>query len=353
MRPIELTADQPSFRTIRFEPAGISLIVGGRSRKDETGSDKTYNGVGKSLVIALIHFCLRIYRYLDRGIAMAFQAFVRLPACQVGFVVCCLLVAPMVQASPWARVATTAAGPAAVIGGPANGCVAGAQALPATGTGFVSIRRHRNRYYGHPDTIRLVWDLGKALSRHTGGLMMVGDLSQPRGGPMSSMHRSHQNGMDVDIWFRLATSARSANDQHPEHRDPASMVAPGGHTLNQDWGEPQRLLLKTSAEHPRVDRVIVNPVIKRALCRTEQGDRGWLRKLRPWWGHDAHVHIRLKCPRTSPYCRQQPPPPAGDGCDQSLAWWFSEEAKRPAKKSKKKKAKPPLPAACTALLSGS
>jgi len=116
--------------------------------------------------------------------------FVRPIGCQVGLIVCCLLIAPMSQASPWARITTATAGPTAVIGAPTNGCIAGAQALPATGTGFVSIRRHRNRYYGHPDTVRLVKDLGKTLSRRTHGLIMVGDLSQPRGGPMSSMHRS-------------------------------------------------------------------------------------------------------------------------------------------------------------------
>lgn len=263
-----------------------------------------------------------------------------------------LLVVPMAPASPWMKVATTTSGPATAIGGPSNGCIVGARVLPATDTGFVSIRRHRNRYYGHPDTIRLVRDLGRALSKRTQKLMMVGDLSQPRGGLMSSSHRSHQNGMDVDIWFRLAGSVRDANGHHPEARDPRSMVAPGGRNLSKDWGAQQRFLLKTSADHPRVDRIFVNPVIKRALCRFEQGDRNWLRKLRPWWGHDAHFHVRLKCPQGSPRCKQQPPLPAGDGCDQSLAWWFSKEARIPAQKSKEK-TRPSIPAACKALLSGS
>ena len=268
--------------------------------------------------------------------------------------VACLLIPSAVQASPWSKIKEPAPGPATAIGGPSNGCVAGAGLLPAQGPGYVSIRRHRNRYYGHPDTIRLVEDLGRALGQRTNELMMVGDLSQPRGGLMSSMHRSHQNGMDVDIWFQLAGSARSANGQHPEARDPASMVAPGGLTLNKSWGERQRFLLKTSAEDPRVDRIFVNPAIKRALCRSEKGDRDWLRKLRPWWGHDAHFHVRLKCPAGSGQCKQQPPPPAGDGCGKSLAWWFSDEAMKPSKKSKKKKKpRPPAPAACRVLLTGS
>lgn len=275
----------------------------------------------------------------------------------VGLVIWLLVIVSVAQASPWARVVTATPGPAIAIGGPSNGCIAGARALPVTGTGFVSIRRHRNRYYGHPDTVRLVQDLGRALRKRTRKLMMVGDLSQPRGGLMSSMHRSHQNGMDVDIWFRLVGSARSANDRYPKGRSPGSMVAPEGFELSRDWGEHQRFLLKASADHPRVDRIFVNPAIKRALCRSEKGgrsergNRSWLRKLRPWGGHDAHFHIRLKCPKDSPRCGQQPPPPAGDGCDQSLAWWFSEEARTPSKKPKKKKPRPPIPAACKALLS--
>jgi len=275
--------------------------------------------------------------------------FVRWIGPGLGLVVC-LSIVSMAQAFPWAEVDTVTPGPATVIRGPANGCIAGARALPATGIGFVSIRRHRNRYYGHPDTIRLVQKLGRALSKRTHALMMVGDLSQPRGGRMASMHRSHQNGMDVDIWFRLVDSARSANVRYPEGRHPDSMVAPGGLELSRDWGEHQRFLLKATADHPRVDRIIVHPAIKRALCRSERGHRSWLRKLRPWWGHDAHFHIRLKCPRGSPRCRQQPPPPTGDGCDQSLAWWFSEEARTPSKKPRKK-TRPPIPAACKALLS--
>jgi len=281
---------------------------------------------------------------------MNVRYFVRLIVRGFGLVVC-LVVMPMVQASPWAEVATTIPGPATAIGGPSNGCIAGARALPATGTGFVSIRRHRNRYYGHPDTVRLVQDLGRALSKRTRTLMMVGDLAQPRGGLMSSMHRSHQNGMDVDIWFRLADSARSANGRYSEGRNPGSMVVSGGFDLSRDWGEHQRFLLKASADHPRVDRIFVNPAIKRALCRSERGDRGWLHKLRPWWGHDAHFHVRLKCPKDSPRCKQQSPLPAGDGCDRSLAWWFSKEAGTPSKKPKKKKNRPPIPAACKSLLS--
>ena len=256
-------------------------------------------------------------------------------------------------ASPWSKIKLTAPGPAAAIGGAANGCLAGAQALPASGSGFVSIRRHRNRYYGHPHTLALIRELGAALARRTDQVMMVGDLSQPRGGLMSSSHRSHQNGLDVDIWFRLAPSAKAARRDTPEGLDPRSMLATDGRSLSKDWGDQQRLLLVSAAKNPRVDRIFVNPGIKRALCESEKGDRSWLRKLRAWWGHDAHFHVRLKCPRDSLDCRQQAPVPAGEGCGSALAWWFSPEARTPSKKPAKPKPRPAMPAECRPLLTGS
>lgn len=266
----------------------------------------------------------------------------------------CLLALSSVQASPWSKVKAPSSGPSTAIGGAANGCIAGAATLPSQGKGYVSIRRHRNRYYGHPETVRLVKDLGRALSKRSDGLVMVGDLSQPRGGLMSSSHRSHQNGLDVDIWFKQAASAGAAAREHPEERDPLSMVAPDGLDLSEAWGAHQRFLLKTAAEDRRVDRIFVNPAIKRALCRSEDGDRKWLHKLRAWWGHDAHFHVRLKCPKGSPSCKRQAPIPAGDGCGKELAWWFSEEARSPSKRtSKKPKPRPPMPTACRALLAGS
>lgn len=181
---------------------------------------------------------------------------------------------------------------------------------------------------------------------------MVGDLSQPRGGRMSSDHTSHQNGLDVDIWLTLADSPRQAWNSTPEARDPPSMLGANGLWPNQRWGSDQRFLIKTAAEHPDVDRILVNPGIKRALCRSDP-DASWLRKLRPWWRHDAHMHVRLKCPPGSPNCEQQAAITAGTGCGSALAWWFSAEAHSPGRKSSKPRPRPKSPAACQAVLTGS
>lgn len=58
MRLIKLSANQASFKTVNFRREGVSII---RAKKDDTKKKNlkgTYNGVGKSLIIKLIHFCL-------------------------------------------------------------------------------------------------------------------------------------------------------------------------------------------------------------------------------------------------------------------------------------------------------
>jgi len=55
MQLLELRANKPSFHTVRFKPSGISIIAAIKETNDQK---KTYNSVGKSLTVTLIHFCL-------------------------------------------------------------------------------------------------------------------------------------------------------------------------------------------------------------------------------------------------------------------------------------------------------
>jgi len=58
MRLISLTANKKTFRPINFNRSGLTLIVGQQKNPDKVDSRKTYNGVGKSLAVSLVHFCL-------------------------------------------------------------------------------------------------------------------------------------------------------------------------------------------------------------------------------------------------------------------------------------------------------
>ena len=57
MQLIKLIADKDTFHPVCFKE-GINIIVGKRSNPNVKNDRKTFNGVGKSLVIHLIHFCL-------------------------------------------------------------------------------------------------------------------------------------------------------------------------------------------------------------------------------------------------------------------------------------------------------
>jgi len=221
-----------------------------------------------------------------------------------------------------------AAGPARVHGSYASGCISGAVELPETGPGWQAMRLSRNRNWGHPETIAYIQSLAEAATSIGWPGIYIGDISQPRGGPMLTGHRSHQIGMDIDIWLR-APEPRPLSRAERERIGSPSMVAADRRSLGPAWTARHGEVLRLAAEDPRVARIFVNAAIKDRLCRTAGGDRAWLRKVRPWWGHDAHFHVRLECPAGSPGCVSQAPPPAGDGCDDTLAWWFSDEALTP------------------------
>ena len=269
-------------------------------------------------------------------------------------VACCL--AGSAAADDFGRFTAPTVPPVESIGAYNRGCLAGGQALPLDGDGYQVMRISRARYFGHPDLVRFIETLAADLHRDGYPGLLVGDLAQPRGGPMSSGHRSHQIGLDADIWFMPAPDRRLTDDER-ETLPAQSMVAADGTGVTADWGAPQIAALRRAAEAPEVERIFVNPAIKRELCATITADRGWLAKIRPWWGHDAHFHVRLACPADQYACVAQAPVPPQDGCDAGLDWWFSAAAR--AELEKQKKAPPArrltlddLPADCRAVFSG-
>ena len=247
----------------------------------------------------------------------------------------------------WTQVRTPSPGAAQAIGGYAHGCLAGGVALALDGTGYQVMRPARRRYFGHPVLIDYLQKLGKRT--HEAGLPLValGDLAQPRGGPMNFGHASHQSGLDVDIWLRLDLPPlpRDKRDALSE----VTLISGASHrVLRPGWTDAHAKLLRLAAADPRVDRIFVNPAIKYELCRRAGADRAWLRLIRPWYGHDDHFHVRLSCPPGSPQCEPQRSLPEGDGCGAELISWMPE-AHPPAPKPPGQHHHPPdpdLPSAC-------
>lgn len=205
-------------------------------------------------------------------------------------------------------------------GGYARGCQAGAVQLPETGPTWQAMRLSRNRNWAQPTTVDYVQDLSRFAATLPGweGLY-VGDMSQPRGGPMLTGHASHQSGLDADIWM-LPPDRLNLTRQERENLSSISMRRERGAFTNSSWTTEHMQLLRAAASDDRTARIFVFPGAKVAMCNWATGDRSWLNKIRPWYGHHYHFHVRLTCPDGATGCENQAPPPAGDGCADAQQW---------------------------------
>jgi len=251
---------------------------------------------------------------------------------------------------------------ARVIGSYAKGCLAGGERLDDVGPGYQTMRPSRNRAWGHPRLLAFLRKLATDVVAEGHAPLLVGDLAQPRGGPMLSGHASHQSGLDVDIWFRPSPEQKLTLKQREEWSAYSVVQSVKAPWVSEKFTKRERRLIELAARHDDTARIFVAAPIKKALCEAApEGDRDWLRKVRPWYGHRDHLHVRLACPSvTDKTCKSQTPPPPGDGCGEELASWL-KPPKPPPPSAKPAKPKPPrkkkeimlsqLPEACAAVLS--
>src|SRR5690242_12707609 len=249
--------------------------------------------------------------------------------------------------------------PLEVIGTYNKGCIAGAEPMPINGDTWQVMRLSRNRNWGHPALIALLKRLAAKARKDAGWPgILVGDIGQPRGGPALSGHASHQIGLDADIWLTPMPARRLALNEC-EEMSAVMMVRPDRLDIDPRVFTPSHLaVIRDAAKEPSVQRIFVNAAIKKALCRQAKGDHSWLSKVRPWWGHDYHFHIRMRCPAGDKECKGQTDQGGDDGCKPSeLAYWFKDSIIHP----KPQPPKPPpkltdglklsaMPAACKTVL---
>lgn len=254
---------------------------------------------------------------------------------------------------------------ARAIGYYARGCLSGAEPLPVDGPAWQEMRLSRNRNWGHPVLIALIKNL--AIEAKKDGEwpgLLVGDISQPRGGPMITGHASHQVGLDADVWLTPMPKKRLTVKER-ETLQATSMLDDTGVAVDPKvFTGRQVSLIKRAASYPEVERIFVHPAIKKALCEAAGTDRLWLGKVRPIYGHYYHFHIRIKCPPGFAGCKSQVPPTGNDGCGKEVDKWLSKvipakpSAKPPVVATPAIKLKPPkppvmlsdLPTECRALL---
>ena len=219
-----------------------------------------------------------------------------------------------------------------------KGCLAGGERLPAYGPTWAAMKPSRNRHWGHPEMIRYLKDISAKVAAEVPGWngLYISDISQPRGGPMTSGHQSHQMGLDADIWLKRATTMKLSKAQ----RDAAgsySVRSGDQRNVNGNWTPQHMEVLKIAASDPRVDRIFITAPAKIWMCKNARGNKKWLQKIRPLWGHHLHFHVRLKCPNGSRGCVTQKPTVKelsknATGCDETLTWWVTEALDPPKKK---------------------
>jgi penicillin-insensitive murein endopeptidase len=251
-------------------------------------------------------------------------------------------------------------GKAMAIGYYPRGCLQGGVALPVNGPTWQVMRVSRNRNWGHPSLVRFLERFAPAAAKATGwNGILVGDMAQPRGGPTPFGHKSHQTGLDVDVWF-MPMPGHTLSTEEREKTSAVNLVADDWKRVNpKTWTPQHAAFIKTAAEQPGVERVLVNAAIKKEICRVDAYRKAdWMAKVRPWYAHHDHIHVRLKCPDDSPNCRGQPEVTneEDNGCTgKALDHWFSDKVLNPPKPTTPPKPPRPLtmadfPPACQTVL---
>ncbi len=225
--------------------------------------------------------------------------------------------------NPFAKVSAPTKGEARALGAYSAGCLAGGIPMPRSGPGYEMVRLSRNRYYAHPNLAAVLKRGGEALGAQS--KLLYGDLSQPRGGPMPGGHASHQSGLDADVWFHKYPPRKKMTNREREHLYGQSMLRKDYLDLDpRKWNDIFATQLMWFAGQPETERIFVNAAVKRRLCAQYPNDPR-LARLRPWFFHDDHFHLRLKCPLSEAGCFAQEPA-AGIECEEKdLAGWFSKE----------------------------
>ncbi len=234
------------------------------------------------------------------------------------------------------------------IGTYAKGCASGNVELPQNGPTWQAMRLSRHRNFGQPVTIDFLKDLSAFAATQGWAGLYIGDIGNPRGGPMNSGHASHQMGLDVDIW-QLPPRRLNLSASEREELSSIPVRSSDQRSVTANWTPAHRAIMRQAALDPRVDRIFVAAAVKVEMCRTATAaDTPWLQKIRPEAGHDTHFHVRLKCPRGSRHCQTQKPTVSdlskgGSGCDETLAWWVSDAYLNPKPVKPPKDPQPPKP----------
>ena len=197
-----------------------------------------------------------------------------------------------------------------------------AVALPLESPAHLKISRVRQRWWGTRTLVDFILGVAEALQTESSPpqRLIVGDLSGRRGGDIS-LHRSHENGLDVDLGYPTLSGAEQ--DADGDHSFLHAMVDRLSGRISTDFNlEASWALVRAAVRSHLVQRIFLAPEIKRLFCQhaTERGEleteAETLWRLTPLRNHHDHLHVRLYCPAGATHCRNMPDPAPHLGCDE-------------------------------------
>src|SRR2546429_8050700 len=158
------------------------------------------------------------------------------------------------------------------IGFYSKGCLAGAVALPINGATWQVMRLSRNRNWGHPNLVQFLERLAAQAPKTGWHGLLVGDMSQPRRGPMLTRHASHQVGLDADIRLTPMPNRELTREERGEMSATTIVAEDRLDVDRQVWTPAHLAVIRAAAEDPQVSRLIVNAANHKDLCRGARTD---------------------------------------------------------------------------------
>lgn len=216
--------------------------------------------------------------------------------------------------SPLERVLSLDGSHSRSIGGPRDGRVEGAIALPESGPGFRSNpnRPNENAFYGTVEVVQALVRAAAVVHEELGGELTINDIGFEAGGPIAH-HGSHRAGRDVDVLFYLIDHANEPIRSVGAFLDPTGrgfdfkdLSDPSDDVLVQidlprTWRFIQALLEGPHGD--QVQRIFVAEHVRTLLLRHAERSRAppAIRErfgqitCQPGYPHDDHLHIRFFC----------------------------------------------------------
>lgn len=199
-----------------------------------------------------------------------------------------------------------------------NGSIQNAVQLSDSGDGFIKLFVPRNRAWGSQEIISMIIDSSAELrQKHPErDRLQIGDIGAQNGGQITR-HGSHQNGLDVDLAY-LRINNREQRPEDVGGFDELMVInkkISSNFDIERNWE-----LVKALHKYAEVQRIFMDPLIKKALCAQAtklnelQSQESVLQSIRPYPNHADHLHVRLKCPPYAKECVPQEDTPQGSGC---------------------------------------